>query len=105
MSAIEAKAIVAAPTIKAWQCIGCGRLEAPQDCIGVCEYRKVEIVSARDYAESLLALERANDRIAALEHLVAKLAHATPRDGAWKECYLALQADARRLAAGDGPQR
>jgi hypothetical protein len=24
--------------IKVWQCIGCGRIDSPQNCIGVCEY-------------------------------------------------------------------
>jgi hypothetical protein len=27
--------------VKAWQCIGCGKIEAPQACIGVCQDRKV----------------------------------------------------------------
>ncbi len=92
-------------TIKAWQCIGCGRLEAPQDCIGVCEYRKVEVVGAHDHANALHALEQAEERIAALEGVIATLARVTPHEGAWKECYLALQADARRLCAGDARPR
>jgi len=102
MATTEATEIPLPSTIKAWQCIGCGRFEAPQDCIGVCEYRKVEVVDAHDYAEAHFALEQANSRIVALERMLAKLAHVTPRDGAWKECYLALQADARKLV-GDEP--
>lgn len=84
-------------TIKAWQCIGCGRLEAPATCVGVCEDRPVELVSAWDYAEVAVALEAANERIAALESVLGRLAHVTPREGAWKDSYLALQAQARRL--------
>jgi len=92
--------------IKAWQCIGCGRLEVPQDCIGVCEYKKVEIVSAQDYAEVHFALEQANERIAALERIVSQLASVTPRGDAWKECYLALQTKARALSPmAAGPQQ
>ena len=30
--------------MKAWQCIGCGKLDGPQDCIGICQDRKVELV-------------------------------------------------------------
>jgi hypothetical protein len=86
-------------TIVAWQCIGCGRLEAPQNCVGICQDRKVEIVNARDYAEARFALDEANERIAALEALVDKLSRVTPREGAWKQCYLALQAHARKLVA------
>src|SRR5690242_9226410 len=36
----------------AWQCIGCGRLEADATCLGVCQDRKVEVVSAADYDEA-----------------------------------------------------
>ena len=84
-------------TIVAWQCIGCGRLEAPQNCIGVCQDRKVELVSAWDHAEALVALEEANERVAALEAILRKLAHVTPREDAWKASYLSLQGDARKL--------
>jgi hypothetical protein len=87
-------------TITAWQCIGCGRLEAPQNCIGVCQDRKVELVSAYDYAEARGALDDATERIAALESLVAKLAHVTPRDDAWQRTYLGLQHEARALMRG-----
>jgi hypothetical protein len=86
-------------TITAWQCIGCGRLEAPQTCIGVCEDRKVELVSAWEYAQAATALEEAQDSAAALEALVSKLAHTTPRGEAWKETYLALQKEARAVLA------
>jgi hypothetical protein len=88
-----------ADTITAWRCIGCGRLEAPADCIGVCQHRKIELVTAWDYAEALSRLEEATERMAALGALVAKLAHATPREGGWKDSYLALQAQARKLRA------
>jgi uracil-DNA glycosylase len=27
--------------VKAWQCVGCGKIEAPQTCIGICQDRKV----------------------------------------------------------------
>jgi len=84
-------------TIKAWQCIGCGRVDAPANCIGICEDRKVELISAWDYAEVVLALEEANARIAALESALGRLAHVTPREGTWKESYLALQVQARKL--------
>ena len=41
---------------KAWQCIGCGRIEAPQPCLGICEDRKVEFVYAmQGQARSTLA--------------------------------------------------
>ena len=84
-------------TITAWQCIGCGRLEGPQNCVGVCQDRKVELVSAYDYAQARSALDDANERIAALELLVGKLAHVTPRGDAWRSSYVSLQREARAL--------
>ena len=84
-------------TIKAWQCIGCGRLEAPANCVGICQDRKVELVGAWDYAEVVVALEAASERIAALEAVLKRLAHVTPREATWKDSYLALQAQARKL--------
>jgi hypothetical protein len=29
--------VVMTDYVKAWQCIGCGKIEAPQTCIGVCQ--------------------------------------------------------------------
>ena len=84
-------------TIKGWRCIGCGRVEAPANCVGICQDRKVELVDAWDYAEVVVALDDATERIAALESALAKLAHVTPREGTWKASYLALQAHARKV--------
>ena len=97
MTGATTKVPVVPDTITAWQCIGCGRLEAPANCVGICQDRKVELVGAWDHAEALVALEDANERIAALEALLKKFAHTTPRDGAWKDSYLVLQAQARKL--------
>lgn len=81
----------------AWQCIGCGRIEAPQPCIGVCQDRKVEFVYAGDYDEALAELGRVRDRVEALAALVRQIAHTTPRSGEWEHTYRALQERARRL--------
>ena len=90
----------AAPrTITAWQCIGCGRIEAPQTCIGVCQDRKIELVSAWDHAEALVALEAMAARIHAFERFAARFAATTPRDDAWKSSYLAFQRELRELMA------
>lgn len=78
--------------IKAWQCIGCGRLDAPQPCIGVCQDRKVELVNAD-------LLDRALTRIQELERVLTMLAQITPRDGEWERSYRALQERARSSLA------
>jgi hypothetical protein len=72
-----------AETIRAWQCIGCGRVEANAQCLGICQDRPVRLVSAADYE--------------ALEAFVRRFASSTPRDGQWQRSYLALQREARAL--------
>jgi len=102
--------------IRAWQCIGCGRIEAPQTCIGVCQDRRVEFVYASDHAETEAELaavrqaleiaQRARDaaqaRLAAsvlerdaLDAVARRLAFSRPRAGEWERSYRALQAQAR----------
>jgi hypothetical protein len=89
-----------APEFLAWQCIGCGRIEGPQPCIGVCQDRKVSFVYTSDYAAVLSCLLDAKERIAALESLARRLAHSTPRDGEWERGYRSLQEEARRILKG-----
>jgi len=74
---------IRANVVKAWQCIGWGKVEADANCIGICEDRPVRLVSAADY-------ER-------LEALLRRLAAITPRHGRWESSYLALQREARAL--------
>lgn len=87
--------------VKAWQCIGCGKIEAPQTCIGVCEDRKVEFVYAFEHEEAVSQLvsqrDAARRQAEALVALVRQLAHSTPRNGEWERSYLALQASAKEV--------
>ena len=90
-----------AERISAWQCIGCGRIEGPQPCIGVCQDKKVTFVSAEAYDLVAARLREAEARLAALESLATRMALAKPRDGEWEKSYRALQDEARR-ALRDG---
>ena len=74
----------------AWQCIGCGRLDGDATCIGVCQDRKVVLVSAADYDEALR-------RIDELRLFIRQLANTAPRGATWERSYRALQERARRL--------
>ena len=85
--------------IEAWQCAGCGRIEAPQPCIGVCRDHKIRMVDKDDYELALDQLREAQDRLASATQLLSRLAHSTPREGYWKQSYLTLQALARELLA------
>ena len=89
--------------VKAWQCIGCGRIEAPQNCVGICQDRKVEFVYAGEHRALLAHAERTAQRVEALERVVRRLARTTPRAGAFEASWHALQRAARQaLAGGDG---
>lgn len=84
--------------IEAWECIGCGRIEAPRNCIGVCQDRKVALVDARAYAALQRRLDAERARSGRLLALVQRLAWSRPRAGAWERSYVALQQQARSLA-------
>ena len=74
----------------AWQCIGCGRLDSDATCMGVCQDRKVVLVSAADYDE-------ARHQIDQLRLFIRQLATVEPRGDTWERCYRALQERAQRL--------
>ncbi len=80
---------------KAWQCIGCGRIDGPAQCVGVCQDRPVELVNADEVLRAWQAVE-------ALVGVVRTIAHTRPKDGECLATWLALQARARSaLAAAD----
>lgn len=83
--------------VKAWQCIGCGKIEAPQNCVGICQDRKVEFIYAVEHERAMASLRQ---RLLALEQLARQLAYVTPREGEGGRTYLALQMQARRALGG-----
>ena len=85
--------------IKAWECIGCGKIEAPQTCIGVCQDRKVDLVYAVDHKKALAQLGSARLQLDALLALVRRLAWTKPRADEWEHSYRVLQDQARRILA------
>ena len=90
---------VSADRVTVWQCIGCGKIEGPQPCIGVCEDRKVEFVYASVHDEMIGQVALIRGHAEALEDLVRLLACTTPREGEWERSYCALQNQARRILA------
>ena len=84
-------------TIKVWQCIGCGSIEARETCIGVCEYRKAEFVAAGEHERVIAELEATRSALAELRCVVARLARVTPRPGAFERSYRAFQQQAQTL--------
>lgn len=83
--------------IPAWRCIGCGKIEAPQPCIGVCQDTQISLVDADAYDETEVLARSARCQVAELGALVRRLAFTTPRGGEWERSYRALQDQARGL--------
>jgi len=92
-------------TLKSWECIGCGRLESSQPCVGVCRDRPVELVYADEHRRALEELRQARERGAALEAIVRHLAWTSPRPGRSEETLIALRERARDLLAAPGSVR
>lgn len=82
--------------ITAWECIGCGRIEGAQPCIGVCQDRRAEFVRAAGHDAALDELAAAHRRIEVLAAVVRQIAFTNPRAGACERTWQALQARARR---------
>ena len=77
-------------TIEGWRCIGCGKVDAPRPCIGVCQDKRVELVLAEDYAELAWRVEQ-------LEEALALIARISPKPEKLDASWAALQARARAL--------
>jgi hypothetical protein len=92
----ETGMITEVDVFKAWQCIGCGRIDGAQPCIGICQDRRAEFVYASEYEAMCARAGQAERRAAALETLVRRLASTTPRNGQWERSYRGLQEEARR---------
>ena len=80
--------------VQAWQCMGCGKLDSDATCLGVCQDRKVVLVSAADYDEARREVDE-------LRLFIRQLANVSPRGESWERSYKALQERARRLLSSD----
>lgn len=87
--------------IQAWRCVGCGRIEAPQPCIGVCQDRKVMVVDIHEHERVLRETAQLHHRIDALRMLLARFTRAQPRGEGWADAWEQLQAQARKALDAD----
>ncbi len=86
--------------IEGWQCIGCGRIDAPRPCVGVCQDRRVRLVPMAEVerlAGRIAELERQADRMRAYLQWVT---HIRPSDTGWQRSFLAMQEQARAVLDG-----
>ena len=84
-------------TIEAWQCIGCGRVEAPQTCIGVCRDRKVQLVGLAEFVQARAEADARRGRLADVPARLQRFALAKPNEGRWDAAWQALQAQLREV--------
>ena len=82
--------------MQAWQCIGCGKIDAPQSCVGICQDHKVFLVYASEYEELRKQLEVARADLALLAAQMRQIVNTTPKHQEWERNYHALQELARR---------
>lgn len=85
-----------APRFKVWQCVGCGRIEDPQPCVGICRDVKAEFVPAAAHDAEV---RQAREEALALRAVVRRIAGITPRAGEFERSWRALQKQAREALA------
>lgn len=83
--------------IQAWQCIGCGKIEAPQPCIGVCRDRKVLFIGKDEHEAALAEIARLRAQLQSAASRLQRFGLAAPRPGQWETAYTALRDEARAL--------
>lgn len=80
-----------------WQCIGCGKIEALQPCIGVCKDRKVTFVDAADFDGMRAQRDALRARLEKFEVLAGLMAFTKPREGGWERSWRFVQCRAHHL--------
>ena len=83
--------------IGVWRCVDCGAVDAPQECLGICIWRRFEWVGADAYELGHARAERVLAHVRRVSGLLGRVGHTTPRDGGWERSRRALGREAREL--------
>jgi hypothetical protein len=83
--------------IGVWRCADCGAVDAPQECLGICIWRRFEWVPASVLDAAQLKADRARETERGVFSLLRRVAFATPRHDAWERSWRALNQEARAL--------
>lgn len=78
-----------------WWCAGCGGIDAPQPCLGICVWRSVEWVNGVRYLEQRAGALVERNTEQRLRGLVRRVAFVTPRAGHWERGWRAFEAQAQ----------
>jgi hypothetical protein len=79
-----------------FRCVGCGAMGIERDCLGACDFRKFDVVTAQLYADLWAALDASEAWLAATRPLLARLAGLADGE-ALRAAYGDAQAQARAL--------
>lgn len=90
-------------TITGWWCAGCGNVDMPQPCIGVCVWRPAQWVSLALYERQLRVADPSLCAARSLRRFLARAATVTPHAGQWQRNWEALQAQAGTALADYAP--
>jgi hypothetical protein len=94
--------VLAAPApgavVATWACDSCGRVEAPQECLGVCVRPVTPMVPASEHAGLLARAEATQQELERLAPLVRQLAWTRTKVGRENDAARALHALAGDLA-------
>ena len=83
-------------------CIGCGRIDVPEPCVGDCDERMVDLVLAKDHDEARAYVGTAVQHAAGLRELLLQLVStvpepSTPIPNDWAETHRTLREQARSV--------
>ena len=79
-----------------WWCAGCGGIDAPQPCLGICIWRRVEWVNATLSEKERPRNLADRDAERCLRLLLRSVAWVTPRSGQWERGWRVVETQARQ---------
>jgi hypothetical protein len=73
-------------------CVGCGRVDVPEPCVGACDERMLDLVLAKEYDAARTQTDEAPRKAANLRKLVSRLVSELPEPEArqpddWEERF------------------
>lgn len=83
--------------IQAWQCIGCGKIEAPQTCIGVCRDRKVFFIGRDEHERALAEVAALRAKLECARTMLLRFGLAKPGKGQHERAWQALHEQVREV--------
>jgi hypothetical protein len=81
--------------VQAWGCPRCGRVDAPQPCLGVCIFRPRTVADAREYRQLAPRAEQAATTDRALSGIARLISTVRPRPGQDEATLTAVRARTR----------